>query len=98
MIDAQVTTGRICKCVALVALLSVASCGGIQNAINPAGPQASNISEVWWLMFVVCSVVFVLVMIAVLLALRKRHPESQLDATPMLDPPPEEDRAQSAKQ
>jgi heme/copper-type cytochrome/quinol oxidase subunit 2 len=53
---------------ALVAALCVSSCNGIQNSINPAGPNAAKISSLWWLMFIVCSIVFVLVMIAVLLS------------------------------
>src|SRR3954468_24524188 len=75
----------------LIAALCVSSCGGIQNAINPAGPNAENISRLWWLMFIVCSIVFVLVMIAVLLALRKRTVEAA-DRVPMLEPPEESER------
>jgi len=64
---------------------------GIQNVINSAGPQADNIARVWWLMFVVCSVVFVLVMIAMLLAIKNRTREPQF-ALPMLEPQPEQER------
>lgn len=81
------TSRRICQC---LLALCFSSCGGIQNAINPAGPQAENLSRLWWLMFIVCSVVFVLVMIALLLALRKQVPES--DTTPVLEPPAEQER------
>ena len=81
------TSRRIFQC---LLALCFSSCGGIQNAINPAGPQAENLSRLWWLMFIVCSVVFVLVMIALLLALRKRVPES--DTTPVLEPPAEQER------
>lgn len=63
-----------------------------QNVTNPAGPQALNISRVWWLMFIVSSLVFALVMIALLLALRKRTREPQLHTTPILDPPAEQER------
>ena len=49
--------------------LFLAGCrGGIQSAIDPAGPQANRISKLWWLMFYVCSVVFVLVIVATLAA------------------------------
>lgn len=81
------TSRRIFQC---LLALCFSSCGGIQNAINPAGPQAENLSRLWWLMFIVCSVVFVLVMIALLLALRKQVPES--DTTPVLEPPAEQER------
>lgn len=78
----------------LVLSLSVcgSSCGGIQNAINPAGPQAENINSVWWFMSIVCSIVFVLVMIALLLALRKGAGKAQHDLKPILEPPAEQER------
>jgi cytochrome c oxidase subunit II len=92
MSETTSTIRRIVQClVALSTAASVSSCGGIQNAINPAGPQADNISRVWWLMLIVCSIVFVLVMIAVLLTLRKRTRESEL-AAPNLEPSPEQER------
>ena len=72
--------------------LCFSSCGGIQNSINPAGPQAENLSRLWWLMFIVCTIVFVLVMIALLLALRKRNPEPLAEATPVLEPPQDQER------
>ena len=64
----------------------------VHNMLNAAGPQAQNINRVWWLMFIVCSIVFVLVMIAVLLAIRKRTREPELDSTPILDPPQNDER------
>ena len=93
MIDVKGTTRRVAQCLlALSTSLSV-SCGGIQNSINPAGPQADNLSRLWWLMFIVCSIVFVLVMIALLLAVRKRTLEPQLSSAPMLDPPQDQERS-----
>ena len=63
MIKTRHTTRHVL--IALVSALSFSSCGGgIQNAVNPAGPQANNLSRLWWLMFIVCSIVFVGVMIA----------------------------------
>jgi cytochrome c oxidase subunit 2 len=40
-----------------------------QSALHPAGPQASQIADLWWLMFWVCAAVFVLVLAAALAAL-----------------------------
>src|SRR5205085_12572572 len=59
--------------------LFLASCrGGIQSAIDPAGPQANRISKLWWLMFYVCSIVFVLVIIVLLIAVvRSRSKQSK---------------------
>ena len=34
---------------------------GIQSVLDPAGPQAAHISELWWLMFALCTVIFVAV-------------------------------------
>ena len=88
MIEMTNTTRRIL--IPVVAVLCFSSCGGIQNAVNPAGPQANNLSRLWWLMFTVSSVVFVLVMIAVLLSLRNR---THSETTPILEPPqPQEQR------
>jgi cytochrome c oxidase subunit 2 len=46
----------------------------IQSVLNSAGPQAGRIESLWWLMFWVCTVVFVAVMVALAVAiLRGRH-------------------------
>ncbi|MEA2204898.1 MAG: cytochrome c oxidase subunit [Blastocatellia bacterium] len=71
----------------LLASLCVSSCAGIQTSINPAGPQADQISRLWWLMFSVCTGVFVLVMIFTLLAIKRGHGYSQEPTrAPDLDP------------
>ncbi len=51
-------------------------CTGIQSALDPAGPQASKINQLWWLMFTVLSFVFLIVMVLLLIAIvrRKRQP------------------------
>jgi cytochrome c oxidase subunit 2 len=86
------TTSTISRPIAiLVVALCLTSCNGIQNAINPAGPNAGNISKLWWLMFVVCSIVFVLVMMALLLSLRKATAEAA-DRAPVVEPPEESER------
>jgi len=78
--------------VALTAALCFSSCGGIQSAINPAGPNAQSLSRLWWWFFVVCSIVFVLVMVALLLSLRNRTRESSELVAPVLEPPAEAER------
>jgi cytochrome c oxidase subunit 2 len=86
MIETTSTTRRTAqRLLALVATLCLSSCGGIQNSINPAGPQAQNLSRLWWLMFIICSIVFVIVMIALLLSLRHRTQEAA-DRAPVLEP------------
>ena len=88
MNKAMSTTSRTCgRLLALGVALCLSSCGGgIQSAINPAGPHAESLSRLWWTFFWACTVVFVLVMIALLLSLRKRTRESEL-AAPVLEPP-----------
>src|SRR4051794_17830829 len=56
-----------------------------QSALNPAGPEAGHIAHLWWLMLGVCTVVFVLVMIALLLAIFRR--QRKADETEMRDLP-----------
>ena len=91
MIDVRDTIRRIL--IVLVAVPCLSSCGGgIQNAINPAGPQAANLSRLWWLMFIVCTVVFVLVMIVFLLSLRTRTKEPLSTIPPVLELSQEQER------
>jgi len=63
------------------------SCGGIQSSVNPAGPHAESLSRLWWLMFYVLSAVWILVMIALVFAIRRatRKP----DLNPVLDVSPQ---------
>jgi len=53
--------------------LATAGCTGSQSILNPAGPNAGNVSRLWWLMFYVCAGVFLLV-IAFLTAALVRTP------------------------
>lgn len=43
----------------------------LQSALHPAGPQAASISNLWWLMFWTCTVVYLLVIGAIVLAVRR---------------------------
>jgi cytochrome c oxidase subunit II len=45
----------------------------LQSALHPAGPAAESISDLWWLMFWTCTVVYVLVMGTLVLAVRRRR-------------------------
>jgi cytochrome c oxidase subunit 2 len=57
--------------------LGLAGCGGLQAALDPAGPGAARIGEIWWLMFFICGAVFVLVMAALVAAIARRgRPEA----------------------
>jgi cytochrome c oxidase subunit 2 len=45
----------------------------LQSALHPAGPAAASISGLWWLMFWTCTIVYVLVMGALILAMRRQR-------------------------
>ena len=59
---------------------------GIQNALNPAGPNAASLSNLWWLMFWVCSVVYLLVLISLAIAIKNGR--RGRDLNPDLNPSP----------
>ncbi len=62
----------------------------LQSVLDPAGPQAARIADLWWLMLAVCAAVFLAVMVALLLAIfRRRAAEAPLYPDP---PSPESHR------
>jgi cytochrome c oxidase subunit II len=89
MIETRHTILKIC---AALGALCCSSCEGINNALNPTGPQAQNLSRLWWLFFIVCSVVFVIVMIALLLSLKNRTGEPPDALPPVVEPPQAQER------
>jgi xanthine dehydrogenase YagR molybdenum-binding subunit len=46
---------RIACTLAPAACLVAAGCGGNQSALDPAGPGAARIGDIWWLMLAVCA-------------------------------------------
>jgi cytochrome c oxidase subunit II len=50
------------------------ACGGNQSALDPAGPGAARIGDIWWLMLFVCAAVFGAVMLMLLRAIAHRRP------------------------
>ncbi len=57
----------------------------VQNALEPFGPQAGRIAGFWWLIFWVCTAVFVLVIGFLAISLIRRATASAL--MPAADPP-----------
>jgi cytochrome c oxidase subunit 2 len=64
--------------------------GGIQSALNPAGPNAGSLAWLWWLMFYVSAAVYILVMIGLAIAIKNGRRERDLN--PVLNPRPETER------
>ncbi|HEY8973550.1 MAG TPA: cytochrome c oxidase subunit II [Burkholderiaceae bacterium] len=55
----------------------------LQDVLRPGGPQAQHVASLWHLMLAICTLVFVAVMVALVIALLKR-PHGRLDAPPDL--------------
>lgn len=59
--------------VAVTSTLIFSGCGGdLQSVLNPVGPQSGSIVRLWWLMFFICTAVFLSVMGALGSVLLKR--------------------------
>src|SRR5512146_377118 len=71
--------------VALVPLVMAGCAGGVQSALAPAGPQASRIGQLWWLMFWVSVVVWVLVMAALLVGVARARTRDAAVLRPDVD-------------
>jgi cytochrome c oxidase subunit 2 len=59
-----------------------AACSGNQSALDPAGPGAARIGDIWWLMLFVCAAVFGLVMLTLLWAIAHRRPRGEASSAP----------------
>jgi cytochrome c oxidase subunit 2 len=68
------------RTIAIGLALAAAGCGGVQSPLNPAGPQASAIAALTWRFFILCGVIYVLVIAALLWAIA-RTPKAR-DETP----------------
>ncbi|MFP4346070.1 MAG: cytochrome c oxidase subunit II [Anaerolineales bacterium] len=59
-------------------LLLLSGCG--VRALDPAGPAAAAIADLWWVMFFTSLVVFIVVMALMIMALRRRERPENKDA------------------
>lgn len=55
------------------ALLAGCRGGSRHSTLDPAGPQAGHIDWLWWLLLIGCTLVFVVVSIAIVVALFRHH-------------------------
>jgi cytochrome c oxidase subunit 2 len=70
-------------------------CGGNQSALDPAGPGAARIGDLWWLMLLVCAVVLALVMVMLLWALARRSRPPGETALGLVRPDPRRERGKT---
>jgi cytochrome c oxidase subunit II len=68
------------RALALVPVL--AGCSGPHNALDPRGPQAARIAEVWWVMFVLGVAVFVGFSVVFAIALRRARRNGEANDLP----------------
>ena len=73
-------------------VLLLSGCGGIQSALDPAGPGAARIGLVWWLMLIVCAAVYVAVVAMLLWAIARRRRRAVQGGSPALSPEPRRER------
>ncbi|HEV2912330.1 MAG TPA: cytochrome c oxidase subunit II [Pyrinomonadaceae bacterium] len=78
----------------ILELAFLSGCRGAQSALDPAGPQAARIGRLWWLMFYVCSAVFLAVSIALLIAIfrERKGREKKKGDEPDTSPEPKRER------
>jgi len=60
--------------VVLTTALALAGCEGALSTVDPAGPAARTIAQIWWVMLMGAVAIFALVMALVALAFRARGP------------------------
>ena len=76
----------------LACMLLLAGCGGIQSALDPAGPGAASIGSIWWLMLSVCAAVYVAVMAMLLGAIARRRRRGLEPGSALVPPEPRRER------
>src|ERR1051325_4262797 len=58
---------------ATAAAISLTACGGAPSTLEPRGPGALRIADLWWFMFAVSAVVVVLICALVVFAIAPRR-------------------------
>ena len=77
----------------LAGVLMLAGCGGIQSALDPAGPGAARIGSLWWLMLIVCAAVYLAVMAMLLWAIARRRRRGLEHGSAPVPPEPQRERS-----
>jgi cytochrome c oxidase subunit 2 len=76
----------------LACALLLAGCGGIQSALDPAGPGAARIGAIWWLILIVCAAVYIVVMAVLLWAIARRRRRGVGPGSTAVAPEPQRER------
>ena len=63
---------HLCLAVTAAAAALAGGCAGVQSVVDPRGPQAERIADLWWVFFGICAAVFAGVTIALVVALLPR--------------------------
>jgi cytochrome c oxidase subunit 2 len=81
---------RLRRAIGVAALtLTLAACRGWQSALDPQGPEARHLADLFWIFTAVLTAVWVLTMLALVAALRRRRPAG---ADPLATDPATEGR------
>jgi cytochrome c oxidase subunit 2 len=70
------------KVVSILTTLLLAGCrrAGSQSVLDPAGPHAGRLSQLWWLFFFILAAVYVLVMIALVVSIMRGRARRKMTA------------------
>lgn len=75
---------RLLDLLVILPLIAHADLNGVHQVLEPAGPQAARIAELWYLTVLICSVVFIAILAAVIYSLW-RAPRVNADSQPDLN-------------
>src|SRR2546423_15577194 len=54
--------------------LCLTGCSGQQSALNPQGPHAEHLADLFWIFTAVCSAIWLAVMVVLLIGITRRAP------------------------
>lgn len=79
-IPSQRHLSRLCPCLVALLVLPLPSCSGNHSALDPAGPEAANIAQLFFLMLVGAVVIWLGLVASIIYASRKKREHSEESA------------------
>jgi cytochrome c oxidase subunit II len=73
----EVLHNHVVGAILLAISLLLAGCGGGPSALNPKGPGAAHIANLWWILLTIGGIVYVVVIVFLLFALFRRREGEQ---------------------